>query len=94
MSDNQDKIRTNTLKQIEQTERRYKLAFVAAALVEAAFFVAFFLLADLSNRVHLLILLSVVALYTIIAAGLMALGAHVSRSTLRVIQAIEMIKKS
>jgi hypothetical protein len=93
MSNEPDQIRTNTLNQIEQTEKLYKLAFVAAALVEGAFFVAFFLLADFSNRVHVLILLSVVALYSIIGAGLMALGSHMSRNTLRVVRAIEMINK-
>jgi hypothetical protein len=47
------------------------------------------LLADFSNRVHLLLLIAAIAIYTIIAAGLFALGMHISRSTLRVIRAIE-----
>jgi hypothetical protein len=87
---NLDQIRTNTLQQIEATERNYKLAFVGAAAVELLFFAAFMLLADFSNRIHLLMFISVIALYTIIAAGLFVLGAHVNRNTLRIIQAIEM----
>jgi hypothetical protein len=38
---------------------------------------------------HLLLFISVIALYTIIGAGLFVLGAHVSRNTLRIIRAIE-----
>ncbi len=89
MTDNIDEIRTNTLKQIERTEGHYKLAFVLAAVAEAIFFAAFVLLADFSNRVHLLLLIAAIAIYTIIAAGLFALGMHINRSTLRVIRAIE-----
>jgi hypothetical protein len=89
MTSNIDQIRTNTLKQIETTERNYKLAYVAAAGVEFLFFAGFIMLADFSNRSHLLLFISVIALYTIIAAGLFALGAHVNRNTLRIIRAIE-----
>ena len=89
MTNQTDQIRENTLKKIEATERNYKLAYFAAAAIELVFFAAYILLADFSNRVHLLIFISVVALYTIIAAGLLVLGAHINRNTLRVIQAIE-----
>lgn len=93
MSSNLDQIRNNTLKQIEKTESNYKLAFVGAAVLEVIFFAAFLLLADLSNRSHVLLLLAAVATYTIIAIGLIALGIHVNRNTLRVIRAIETIEK-
>lgn len=89
MTNTVDDIRTNALRQIERAERNYRLSFAAAAFVEALFFLGFVLLADFSNRVHLLMFISVIALYTIIAAGLIALGTHVSRNTLRVLQAIE-----
>lgn len=89
MKNNLDEVRTNTLKQIENTERNYKVAFIGAALVEAIFFAAFILLADFSNRGHLLLFITAVAVYTIVAAGLFALGMHITRNTLRVIRAIE-----
>ena len=88
-----DEIRSKTLKQIEANERRYKLAFVGAAIVEALFFGLFLFLADLSNRVHVLLLLTAVAIYTIVACGLIAVGLHVNRNTLRVIRTIEVLNR-
>lgn len=89
MSEKLDEIRRKTLDQIEKTERNYKLAFVGAAGVELVFIVIFLLLADLSDRTHFLLLLATITGYTVVAFGLMALGAHVNRNTLRVLSAIE-----
>lgn len=91
MSTDVDEIRNGTLKQIEKTESNYRLAFIGAALVEAAFFAAFLLLADFSNRNHVLLFITAMAVYMIVGAGLFALGMHVSRNTLRVLQAIEIL---
>ena len=91
MKKNLDEIRNNTLKQMEQTERNYKLAFVGAALVEMAFVAAFVLLADFTSRTHLLLFIAAIATYTIVATGLVALGVHINRNTLRLIRAIETI---
>lgn len=88
---NIDEIRGAALNRIEQSERHYKAAFFSAAIVEALFLAGFLLLADLSNRTHVLLLLATVAGYTILALGLLALGAHVNRSTLRVLKAVELL---
>lgn len=93
MSTNIDEIRNSTLQQIEKTESNYRLAFIGAAAIEVAFFAAFLLLADFSNRTHVLLLVTAVAIYTILACGLTALGLHVSRNTLRVLRAIETFEK-
>jgi hypothetical protein len=93
MNNKLDEIRTNTLAKIEQNERNYKFAFVGVALVEGAFFAAFIVLADFSNRAHLLLLLTTIAIYTIVGFGLVALGLHVNRNTLRVLRAIELSGK-
>ena len=93
MSEKINEIRGNTLNLIERNERNYKLAFVGAAIVELLFLVAFLLLADFSNRVHILLLLSAIATYTILIFGLIALGLHVNRTTLRVLSAIELLEK-
>jgi len=85
-----NEIRENTLSRIERNERYYKLAFIAAALVEVGFIAAFLPLADFSNRVHVLLMISSFAVYTIIGAGLFALGLHVSQNTLRILNAIEL----
>ncbi len=89
MSEKINEIRANTLGQIERNERNYKLAFVGAAFVELLFIIAFVLLADFSNRVHILLLLTTMTIYAILIFGLIALGLHVNRNTLRVLKAIE-----
>jgi hypothetical protein len=86
---NVDEARRASLERIDRGERNYRAAFFGAVLLEALFLAAFLLLADFSNRVHLLLLLASVAAYTIVALGLVALGAHVSRNTLRVLKAVE-----
>lgn len=93
MSNKTDEIRANTLDQIERNERNYKLAFIGGGLVELCFFVAFLLLADLSNRVELLLLIAAVAIYSIVGFGLLAVGLHISRNTLRVLKAIDLLER-
>ncbi len=94
MSEKINEIRSNTLNQIERNERNYKFSFVGAAFVELLFFVAFLLLADFSNRVHVLLLIMTIVIYTIMAFGLLALGLHVNRNTLRVLNALEAIAEN
>lgn len=94
MSDKINEIRTGTLNLIERNERNYKLAFVGAALVEMLFIAAFLLLADFSNRVHVLLFVASFSVYTILIFGLIALGLHVNRNTLRVLSAIELLEKN
>ena len=91
MTDKMDEIRQHTLERIEKTERNYKFAFVGVAFIELLFLAAFLLLADFSNRLHLLLLIAAIATYTIVGFGLIALGNHVNRNTLRVLRAIEML---
>ena len=88
-----DEMRAAALIRINRSERNFKLAFFAAALVEMLFVVSFLLLSDLTNRLHLLLLISTVSCYSIVVLGLFALGAHINRSALRVLTAIETLKK-
>ena len=87
-----DDIRSDVLARMDRAERNYKLAFVAAAAVEAAFMIAFLFLADFHNRMHVLLLLGTVMTYSIGAVGLFALGAHVNRAVLRVLHALEVTR--
>ena len=95
MSDevNLDEVRAAALTRINRSERNFKLAFLSAAVVESAFVVSFLLLADLSNRLQLLLLISTVSCYSIVVLGLIALGAHINRSALRLLTAIETLRK-
>jgi hypothetical protein len=95
MSDqiNLDQVRAAALTRINRSERNFKLAFFAAVIVESAFVVSFLLLADLSNRLQLLLLISTVSCYSIVVLGLVALGSHINRSALRLLTAIEALRK-
>lgn len=86
-------VQRTALDRIERTERHYKTAFFGAAIVEALFLAGFLLLADLANRTHVLLLIATVAVYSILAFGLLALGVHVNRNTLRILKAIELLGK-
>jgi hypothetical protein len=90
MTDRPDNRTADALDRIDRAERRYKQAFLAAVAVEAAALPVYLALADFSNRTHVLLLIASVATYTIIAIGLVVLGAHVNRNTLRILRAVEM----
>lgn len=90
---NLDAIRVAALERIDRSERNFKLAFFGAFVVEAAFVVSFVLLADLSNRLHLLLLISTVSCYSIVVLGLIALGAHINRGIARMLKAVELLKE-
>lgn len=85
-----DGVRAAALARIDRSERNFRLAFVGAFVVESLFIVCFFLLADLSNRLHVLLLLSTVSSYTIVVLGLVALGAHINRGVARLLKAVEL----
>ena len=80
----------DVLDRIDRAERHYKQAFLAAAAVEALMLPLFLLLADFANRTHVLLLVAMVATYTVVGIGLVALGAHVNRNTLRVLRAVQL----
>lgn len=87
---NLDNVRAAALARIDRSERNFKLAFIGAAIVEGLFLVTFLLLADFSNKVHMLLLISTVSCYTIVVLGLVALGAHINRGIARVLKAVEL----
>lgn len=89
---NLDEVRAAALTRIDRSERNFKLAFIGAGIVESLFVVSFLLLADLTNRLHLLLLISTVSCYSIVVLGLMALGAHINRGVARVLKAVELLK--
>jgi len=53
--------------------------------------IVFVLAADFSNRMHVLLFVATVGSYSVVVLGLVALGAYVNRSVLRVLKAIELI---
>lgn len=85
-----DSVRTAALARIERSERNFKLAFIGAIFVESAFIASFLLLADFSNRLHVLLLISTVSCYSIVVLGLVALGTHINRGIARILKALEL----
>jgi hypothetical protein len=87
-----DEVRAAALARVDRSERNFKLAFLGAGFVEVLFIGSFIMLADLSNRFHLLLLISTVSCYSIVVLGLVALGAHINRGVARVLNAVELLK--
>lgn len=85
-----DRIRAAALDRIDRRERWYRASLAGAVLVEAVLLLAFLLLADLHDRTHLLLLVSAVLVYSTLALGMAALGAHVSRTGERILAAVEL----
>jgi hypothetical protein len=75
-----------TLNQIEQSQRRFKLALAAAATLEALLIGTMLLLVNFSDRAQALIFVSAVGGYTLIALGLVMLATHVDRTLLRALR--------
>jgi hypothetical protein len=79
------------LDRIDRAQRRFQLAFFGAVAAEAGLLAAFVLLADFRERLQALLFLSTVGIYTIVVLGLVALGAWQRRSTLLVLDAVELL---
>jgi hypothetical protein len=86
--DRLDDVRHSVLDRMERAERMVRLALFGAALAELALFAIALVMVDWHDRIERLLFLFSVITYTIIALGLAALGAHVSRSVGRVLAAI------
>ncbi|HET9231794.1 MAG TPA: hypothetical protein VFO00_10935 [Vitreimonas sp.] len=77
----------HTLDRIERSQRNFKLALAGAVMIEALLLGALLLLTDFGDRLQALVFVSAVGGYTLIALGLIMLGAHVDRTLLRALQA-------
>ena len=78
---------------IERAEKSFRFAIISAALVEALLLGTFLLAADFSNRTHILLLISTVAIYSVLGLGLVALGAHDNRNTRLILKAVELLDR-
>lgn len=87
--DKLDAVRARVLDRVDAAERQFRWAFFGAVALEGLFLAVFLFVADFANRTHVLLLIGTVMSYSVIILGLLALGAHVNRSTLRILQAID-----
>lgn len=84
-----DRIRADVLDKMERADSNMKLALFAALFVETGLFVVAFVLVDWTNNTERLLFIFSVMSYTIIALGLAALGAHVTRTAARLVTALD-----
>jgi hypothetical protein len=84
-----DLIRQSVLDRMERGDKLVRGAIIAAAVVEGLLLAAALFIADWSNPLHRLVFLLSILTYSVIACGLIALAGHISRSTGRVLVALE-----
>lgn len=89
-----DEIRGSVLDRMEKAERNARLSIIAAGFSEMVLFVGAIMIVDFSNHLERLIFVLFMLSYTTIALGLIAVGAHVSRNTARVLGAMAATERS
>ena len=82
-------MRANALAKIDRAERWFKLSLYGAVIFEGLFTIGVLAFADFHNRLHLLLVCCTGLIYMPVVLGLMALGAHVNRCTLRVLARLD-----
>ncbi len=88
-SSHTDRARGAALDRIERSERFRKLWVVATCATEVLFFVAFLWLADLSDRLHLLVLMAALLVYMTLGVGMITLWSHANVCTARILRALD-----
>jgi hypothetical protein len=81
--------RSIALNESDRAASRQKGLFFAVATVELLFIVAFLLLADFSNRLHVLLFLSTMTVYTTLGLGLIILAIRLDGGVRRLVSAID-----
>jgi hypothetical protein len=79
---------SNVLDEMDRHAQRVRLAILGAVAVEGLLLIFALLRVDWANDTQVLLFVLAVLGYTIIALGLAALGAHVSRVGARVVAAV------
>ena len=80
---------SSVLAQMDRHAQRVRLTVLGAAMMEGLLMVFALLRIDWKNDTQVLMFVFAVLGYTIIALGLVALGAHVSRVGARVVAALD-----
>jgi len=83
-----DAIRESVLDRMEHHERMVQLAIIGAAVLEGVLLVIVLLIIDWRDATQKLVFVTSILSYSILALGLAALGAHVSRTVGRILAAI------
>lgn len=81
------------LAEADRLGRRQQQALFGAVAIEAALIAAFLLLADFGDRLHVLLFVSTIAVYSTVGAGLFALAARIDEGNRRVLEALRLAAK-
>lgn len=84
-----DQIRANALAKIDRAAMWFRLSLWGALLFEGLFTIGILYFADFRNQLHLLILCCTGVIYMPVILGLLALGAHINRCTLRILARLD-----
>jgi hypothetical protein len=84
-----EQMRAHALEQMDRAQRNFKLAFFGAVIFEGLFTIGIVYFIDFKNPLHLLIACCTGVIYMPVILGLVALGAHVNRSILRVLARLD-----
>ncbi len=84
-----DQMRANALQQMDRAERNFKAAFFGAVIFEGLFTLGILYFVDFKNPLHMLIVCCTGVIYMPVILGLVALGAHMNRNTLRVLARLD-----
>ena len=84
-----ERIRANALAKIDRAQMWFRLSLWGALIFEGLFTIGILYFADFKNQLHLLILCCTGVIYMPVILGLLALGAHVNRCTLRILARLD-----
>lgn len=84
-----EQMRAKALEQIDRAERWFKLSFFGAVIFEGLFTIGILYFIDFKNPLHMLIACCTGVIYMPVILGLVALGAHANRNTLRVLARLD-----
>lgn len=82
------------LAEADRAERRQRLLLFGAVAVEAILIAAFVLLADFSNRTHVLLFISAMVIYSMVGLGVGALALRIDHGNRRVLEALRLASKT
>ena len=84
-----EKMRANALAKMDAAERWFKAALFGAMLFEGLFTIGILWFVNWREQLHMLIVCCTGVIYMPIILGLVALGAHMNRNTLRVLARLD-----
>jgi hypothetical protein len=82
------------LDRLDRADRQVLIVILAAAVVEAVLLVLILLTIDFGDQLQRLVFLLALLTYFTLGLGLVALGAHVSRVRVQLLNALELLRDS